>query len=178
MKGTITRCLVDFVESRFGAEKWAEIATHAGVTDTSTLRMPVADVDDGEAARLLSSTATVLGLSDQEAADAFGEYWCCTYAPKMYGSLVRNFPDARSMILGMDALHVKMTASIPNARPPRFDFHEVNDREVEVTYRSHRNLLHVYIGLARGVGKLFDTPLDVQPIGKDKVRIRFPEAGA
>jgi hypothetical protein len=172
MKGTITNCLAELVETRFGKEKWVAIMAHAGAESTPNLRMPIADVEDSVAIKLLGSAAVVLGLSEEQATDAFGEYWCCTYAPRIYGSIIRRFKTAKELIVGLDDVHVKTTAAIPNARPPRFKYRWLNDTDLEVTYMSHRNLLQVYIGLARGVGKYYNTPLEVSATSKDKVVIR------
>jgi hypothetical protein len=60
-----------------------------------------------------------------------------------------------------------------DARPPRFDYHWVDEDTLEVTYKSHRKLLPIYIGLARGVGAYFGERLNVQQVATDRVRIEF-----
>lgn len=172
MKGTITRCLAELVQSKWGADAWKKITAHAGATDEITLMMPSADVDDQLAMTLLDSTSTVLGVTPTEAANAFGEYWCCTYAPRVYKNIVSRFKTAREMIVGLDDVHVEMTRSIPNARPPRFTYTWRDARTLIVRYTSHRNLVHVYAGLARGVGKYYNEPLTVRVTGQT-VEIQF-----
>jgi hypothetical protein len=174
MKGTITRCLAELVQERWGRDAWSNILKDAGVSPTDkTIVMPISDVDDRVALALLQSTSKVLKVSSQEAADAFGAYWCCTYAPKLYKTVLQRFSNAREMILGMDRVHVDLTATMPNARPPRFDYEWKSDKTLFVTYKSHRNLVEVYIGLARGVGQYFKEPLTVTQAGAHTVRIDF-----
>ena len=115
MKGTITTCLAERVETKFGAD----------------------------------------------------------YAPQTYKAVVARWKTARETILSLDALHVLMTQTVPNARPPRFDYEWLDENTLEVTYKSHRNLLGIYKGLARGVGKYLDEPVKVFALDWDRVRIEF-----
>ena len=59
------------------------------------------------------------------------------------------FGNAREFVLGLDKVHLSLTKSLENARPPRFDYEEVGEQKIIVTYRSQRNLIDIYIGLAR-----------------------------
>jgi hypothetical protein len=175
MKGTITTCLAELVETKFGVDRWNAILDVAAVDPRMRpqLKMATADIPDPVAVALLDATASVLGITADQAADAFGEYWCCTYAPSTYRAVVARFKDFRESILALDALHVRMTQTIPNARPPRFDYRWVDDDTLEVTYKSHRNLLGVYMGLVRGLAKFFDRPVKVFAIDSKRVRIEL-----
>ena len=175
MKGTITTCLAELVETKFGTDRWTTILDAAEIDAKMRpqLKMATTDIPDHVAVALLDATASVLGISAEQAADAFGEYWCCTYAPSMYRAVVARFKDFRESILTLDALHVRMTQTIPNARPPRFDYHWADENTLEVTYKSHRNLLGVYMGLVRGLGKFFDKPVKVFALDWNRVRIEF-----
>jgi hypothetical protein len=148
MKATITRCLAELVESKFGADKWTAIIDNAGLqAQKSLLKVATADIPDSDVGKLLASTCKVLGITAQQAADAFGEYWCCTYAPRVYGSIVRRFSSAKDMILAMDSIHVEMTSTIPHAHPPRFDYRWENPKALIVTYKSDRGMIDIYSGL-------------------------------
>ena len=57
--------------------------------------------------------------------------------------------------------------------PNSFEIDWIDDDTLEVTYKSHRSLLGVYMGLARGVGKRFGEPMKVGAVGRDRVRIQF-----
>jgi len=174
MKGTITRCAAEWVESTFGIEKWKEIVAQAGAADSHLLKMPGADVDDADVLKVFASTGKVLAMTPQDVYDGFGAYWCVVYAPKMYSTIVRRFRNSRELLLGLGDVHVKMTAMIPNAKPPQFEYAWANDRTLLVTYKSGRDLIDVYVGLARGVGKYFKEALTVTKEGTSQVRITFP----
>ncbi len=174
MKATITNCLAEMVETKFGKDKWAEIVRQAGMqAQSAALRQSSMDVPDDQVGKLLKTTCVVLGVTPEQAYDAFGEYWCCQYAPKVYWAILRRFKNAREMLLGMDAVHVDMTATIPNAQPPRFDYTWENDRVLLVDYKSKRGMLDVYIGVARGVGKYFNERLEVRKVSSTRARIEF-----
>ena len=77
------------------------------------------------------------------------------------------------MILGMDKIHVQMTATIRNARPPRFDYQWKDERTLIVTYKSFRGMIDIYRGLVLGVGKLFNEPLRARKLDNTQVEIVF-----
>ncbi|MGO9484167.1 MAG: heme NO-binding domain-containing protein [Rhodomicrobium sp.] len=174
MKGTITVCLIELVENKFGKDKWAAIIEDAGLAaQASSFRMAPYDIPDEQVLKLIASTCKVLRITAQQAADAFGEYWCCTYAPRVYAPFYKRFKSAREMILGMDKVHVDMTATIPNAQPPRFNYVWENPNTLVVEYKSKRNLIDIYAGLVRGVGRYFKEKLTVTKLSPAQVRIVF-----
>jgi hypothetical protein len=169
------RCLGDWVTASHGKERWKEILTQANAGEKSmSISMAVADVDDALALTLFATTGKVLGLDENAVADGFGEHWCCTYAPALYGTIMKRFANAREMILGLDHVHAQLAKTHLKAHPPRFDYRWESERVLFVTYKSQRNLVHLYCGLARGVGKYFNEALTVTKVGPQLVRIQFP----
>ena len=103
MKGTITTCLAEMVENKHGSAAWAQIVDEAEV-DPKTARLlllPVSDIDDAVVRALLEATCSVLGITLEQAADAFGEYWCCTYAPKVYRPVIDKLHAELKAILAL-----------------------------------------------------------------------------
>ena len=72
MKGVIALCLKDLVCSKFGEDKW-EKALKAANIQKSVAILPLSDVDDKVVLRLVKEVCNVLGISLEQAADAFGE---------------------------------------------------------------------------------------------------------
>jgi hypothetical protein len=174
MKATITNCLAELVESKFGKDKWASVLSDSGLTSQGGIyRIPPSDIPDAEFHKLFASTCKVLGITSDQASDAFGEYWCCTYAPRMYGIIYKRFKNAREMIVGMDQVHIDMTKAIPNAQPPRFDYKWETTDVLVVTYKSKRKMIGVYAGLVRGVGKYFKEKLTVSRLSDEQIKIVF-----
>jgi hypothetical protein len=174
MKATITNCLAELVETRFGKDKWDAILMDAGLqAQARTFRLPSSDVPDAQFAKLLASTCKIIDITPQKAADAFGSYWCCTYAPRIYAAIVKRFKNAREMILGMDNVHVTMTETIPNAHPPRFNYKWEGDSILFVQYTSSRSMIDIYVGLVKGVGEYYKEKLVVTKTSQHQVKIVF-----
>ena len=173
MKGTILKCLQEMVESQHGKPVWQEILDEAGLQGSRFFTLS-SDVADADAVALFQATASVLELGFQDAANAFGDHWVNVYAPRVYQTIYGRLKSAREFILAMDGVHVMVTNTIENAHPPRFEYEEQADGTLLVTYKSQRGLIDIYIGLVYGVGKFFDTPLQVTKLSARQVRIRFP----
>ena len=119
MKGTIIVCLRDLVITQFGKDQWDKSMLDAGFSPDAMV-LAIADIDDSQVVRLLEALCENLGITLAQAADAFGDYWVNVYSQKLYSHYYRKHPTARDFLLGMDRVHVELTARIPNAKPPRF----------------------------------------------------------
>ncbi len=172
MKGVIVNCLKDLVTEKFGKDKWAQALEKVGI-DKDAFFLATQDVDDGAVLKVVGSVCSVLNISLPQAADAFGEYWMCTYALKIYKPFYNGVATAKDFLLKMDHVHHTATVSIPNARPPRFEYSWENNKTLIMKYKSHRGLIDFLVGLIRGVGKYFKENLNVSKLGEDKVKIVF-----
>jgi len=170
MKGAIVACMKELVEGEFGADKWEEALERAGLPKNLSV-LPIADVDDETVLRVVRELCQVLGITEQQAADAFGRYWACTYAPRLYGAYYVGVGSAKEFLLKMDDVHVATTRAIPNAHPPRFVYEDVDENTLIMEYHSSRGLMSFFTGLTRGIAEYFGERADIQPIGPNKVRI-------
>ncbi len=174
MKGAIVDAIKDLVVENFGLEKWMDVLENAGLARTTTFSVRE-DVPDETVLKLVESISQTLNLSLQEVADAFGEYWVSVYMPKVYKPYYRGVSSAKELLLKMDEVHRKATQNIPNAHPPRFEYRWEKPNVLIMKYKSPRGLMDIFIGLIKGVGKFYKTPLEVEQISQDEVRITFPE---
>ena len=172
MKGAIVKCLSDLVKNNFGEHKWKEIVQQSG-ENPHTAILATSDIDDKTVFKLIENACKILSLNKQQACDAFGDYWVNTYAPKIYSMYYTQFENAKQFIMGMDKIHETVTKSMLNARPPRFAFEEVDDNTIIVNYISTRNMIDFYIGLVKGVGKFFNTPIDIKKLSEERVKLIF-----
>ncbi len=173
MKGVIVKCLAEMVTEKFGKEKWEEALERAGLNRT-TVFLATENVDDAAVLRVINSLCEILGISLQQAADAFGEYWVCTFAPKIYPVYYRGVNSAREFLQRMDEVHQLTTQNLPDARPPRFGYQWKDNRTLIMTYNSKRGLIDIMVGLIKGVGKYYKENLQVTKLGPDRVEIIFP----
>lgn len=170
MKGVIIVCLKELVCSKFGEEKWNEIMENSD--SKGVIFLAGADIEDSKALSMVDATCKVLNISLTQAADAFGDYWVSTYAKKMYSGYYKP-TTAKDFLLQMDDVHVRLTKSIPNAKPPRFSYDWKDDNTLIMSYQSHRGLIDFLAGLAKGVGNYFNEPLSVTKLGNSKIQVSF-----
>jgi len=173
MKGVIVNCLREMVTKKFGKDKWDAALEQCGI-DKNTSFLATQDVEDGAVLKVVGAVCKVLNVNLAQAADAFGEYWVCSYAPNIYKSYFTGVTSAKAFLLKMDEIHRITTEKIPNAKPPRFDYSWENDKTLIMKYKSQRGLLDFVVGLVKGVGKYFRENLTVTKQGSDSVRIVFP----
>jgi len=174
MKGSIAQCAEDLVRAKFGDEKWESVCEAAGLP-ANTRFLPSANVDDGATVKVINAIGTVCGLSSTGVADAFGEYWVCDYAPRLYPSYFRGANSARDLLLSMDSVHDKVTRTMPNAHPPKFGYNWTDENTLVMDYSSARGLVGIFVGLVKGVGLKYGENLAISTAGT-RVTIRFPAA--
>jgi hypothetical protein len=172
MKGVIVNCLKEMMTNKFGKEKWEAALEKAGLSRSSSF-LSTQDVDDDAVLKVVGAACQVLNVTLPQAADAFGEYWVCTFAPKIYRTYFAGVRSAKEFLLKMDEIHRVTTESMPNAHPPRFDYSWENERTLIMKYKSGRGLMDFAIGLIKGVGKYYHEDLQVSRQGQDSVRIVF-----
>ncbi len=150
MKGVIAKCLADMVTEKFGREKWEEVLERAGLKK-GTAFLATENVDDAVVLRVINALCNVLGISLQQAADAFGEYWVCKFAPKTYPFYYKGINSAKEFLLNMDKVHELAIKNISGAMPPRFNYEWKDNRTLIMTYKSKRGLIDIFIGLIKGL---------------------------
>jgi hypothetical protein len=172
MKGVIFACLNELVVDEFGQDKWERALERAGLPK-DTHYLPIADVDDAAVMQVVEATCSVLGITQQQAADAFGRHWACNYAPKMYGAYYIGIESAKEFLLKLDDIHVATTRAIANAHPPRFTYEDAGENALIMEYHSERGLMPFFTGLVRGIAKYYGEEADISSLGPTKVRILF-----
>jgi hypothetical protein len=173
MKGTIVCCLRNLVVEKFGQDKWEKSLTDNGMSK-SQMFVPMQDVDDAMVMKVIHSVCANTGITMLQAAEAFGDYWVNVYSMKLYNQYYAKHKDAKSFLLAMDDLHVQMTKTIQNAKPPRFEFEWKNEKTLIMGYKSNRGMIDFLVGLARGVGIHYGEKLKVSKISPEKLQVIFP----
>jgi methyl-accepting chemotaxis protein len=171
MKGTIANCIQSLVTQKFGIAKWNETLSYADIPatrDYSTLE----DVPDAEIMALMQGASRSAGISLPQIMDAFGEYWSTVYAPSIYKSFFDSAKSTRELLLKLDEIHVAMTRSIKNAKPPRFTYEWQDDKHLVMNYQSDRGLVELMPGLIAGLGKFYKDSPTTRLVG-NQVHVTF-----
>ncbi|MCL2329193.1 MAG: heme NO-binding domain-containing protein [Bacteroidetes bacterium] len=172
MKGSIVKCCAEMVNDYYGGQTWKEILQQSGQKPNMLIR-PISDIDDQIVFKIFGNICTVLNLSKQQLYDMFGDYWVRIYAPKISRIYYIQNKTAKEFIMGMDKVHEHVTSMIPNAHPPKFKVEEVDENTIIVNYISKRNLIDLYMGLVKGVGNYFKTPIGIKKLSEDRVELTF-----
>ncbi len=126
------------------------------------------------AMEVIGSTCRTLGLSLEQAADAFGHHWVNEFANRIYPLYFRRAKSARELLTNMDRVHEITTRTMENAHPPRFDYEEPSTDVLIMKYKSERGLMPILLGLIRGVGTYYGEELEIAELEGRRVRVRFP----
>jgi hypothetical protein len=172
MKGVVPSCLGEMVGKRYGDSAWQQVLETAGLSANTYFR-PQEDVDDATVMRLLQSMCAVLGLGRMAAAEAFGEHWCCEFAPRIYRSYYVGCANAKEFLLRMGQVHEQVTRAHPLARPPMFTYEDPAPDRLIMNYESHRSMGDIFVGLVKGVGRYFHEDLKVRRLHQATVEITF-----
>lgn len=172
MKVVIVSCLKELIVEKFGKNQWETILEHAGF-DPKMKLLANKTIDDADVLKVLKSVTSILCISHQQAADTFGEYWVNTYAPKIYFAYYMGVKTAKDFLLRMDSVHDRVTKNIEDAKPPRFSYKWTDEKTLIMTYKSERELIDIFVGIIKGVGKYFNEKLQITKLNNKNVKIVF-----
>jgi hypothetical protein len=131
------------------------------------------DTPDIDVMTLTKATGKGLNFSQEGAAEAFGEHWSVVFAPRVYKAYYRQAKTAKEFLMQMKRMHEEVTANIPHARPPVFDFEGPAPNKLVMKYSSPRHLESIWIGCAKGVGIAFKEKLAIKKLGASAIEITF-----
>ena len=172
MKGTVHKCFEKMITERFGLEKWQECLTKVGI-DEDHVFMINDDVDEGKTMEFLMAAPGVLGISLPELVDHFSDYWVFSYAPKVYPAYFTGITSAKQFMLGLDNLHIDVTNTIPNAKPPRFKYSWINENTLEMEYMSSRGMVDLFISMGKAIGRYYKNTVIIDKKENNKVHFTF-----
>ncbi|MCK4836833.1 MAG: heme NO-binding domain-containing protein [Candidatus Aminicenantes bacterium] len=172
MKAVIIRCLEKLIKENFGHEEWRKTLEISGFP-RDYIFFSAQDIDDPTALKIVDSACEVLGITLEQAADVFGNYWVNNFAPNFYKVFYTGIENSRDFLIKLDKIHEIVTQNISGARPPRFDYEWKDKKTLIMTYNSHRGLIVFFVGLIKGVGEYFKEELKVTQLDDTRVEIVF-----
>ena len=172
MKGTMICCMKEMVTEKFGIDAWRNTLEKSGL-ERNMVFLAMDDIPDAKVVEVISNLCNELNVTLDQAADVFGEYFATVYAPRVYGGFFIGVENAKDFLLRMNTVHEVTTKTIKNATPPMF-YYEDKGKSLIMTYESKRNLVPIFKGLVKGVGKYFKEELQVKSISPNRVEIIFP----
>lgn len=173
MKGSIAVCLQNLVETKFGKDKWANILEKSGLQKDLKIYTHH-EIEDTTILNVVSKTCEELGITLEQAADAFGNHWMTEFAPKHYYAFILRHSNAKDFLLHMDKVHGEVTTK-ENSTPPRFNYEIISDNTITMEYKSKRGMELFWIGLIKGVGAYYKENIEIKKTGNSKVELTFAE---
>ena len=167
MYGLVNKAIEDMVRSQFSDETWEAIKQKASVK--SEVFVSMEGYPDDVTHRLVKAASEVLDLSAAEIMKAFGQYWVQYTANEGYGDLMEmNGEDLPEFLENLDDLHARVGIMFPKLQPPSFDCSDeaeaTDEFDASLTLHYHSNregLAPMVLGLVEGLGKRFDTDVDI-----------------
>ncbi|MFO1318425.1 MAG: heme NO-binding domain-containing protein [Burkholderiales bacterium] len=166
MYGLVNKAIEDMVTQLKGGAAWEALKRDAGVDLDTFVGMD--QYDDAVTYRLVAAASRMLNLPSDEILEAFGEYWTMYTAEKGYGHLMNAAGENVFDVLdSLDDMHTRLEMLYPNMRIPHFDLTRESGTRAVLRYESERDgLAPMVVGLVKGLGKRFDTPLIVERLDR------------
>jgi len=161
MYGMVNKAIEEMVCMHHGEEAWEKIKELAGV-DTDVF-ISNEGYPDEITYKLVGAASESLGAPAEAILEAFGEHWILHTAREGYGGLMQAGGNTLPEFLtNLPNFHSRVILMFPKLQPPRFECSEITDNSLNLHYFTHRpGLSHFVIGLVRGLGKMFETPVEV-----------------
>ena len=161
MYGLVNKAIQDLAVQLGGERAWAEVKSRAAVDVESLVSMDV--YHDDMTYRLVEAASAVFRLPAEEVLRAFGRHWVLYTGREGYGAVFETMGRTLPEFLGnLDAMHARLSLSMPELRPPSFVCEQERDEQVRVHYWSGREgLAPMVIGLLEGLGELFELEVTV-----------------
>lgn len=167
MYGLVNKAIRDLVEARFGTEAWNQIAAAAGFEGQEFLSME--PYDDAITYRLVAAASLQLRTEPADLLRAFGEFWIRYTATEGYGDLLDLFGATfEEFVSNLDLMHSRLGLSMPQLRPPSFEFERRDDGCHRLHYRTDREgLAPMVMGILQGLGARFEKTVAVAPLPEE-----------
>jgi hypothetical protein len=161
MYGLVNKALEQLVKTNFCDDTWSEITRRSGVDHSFVLMKPYPDHITYD---LVAAASDVLDTPAEVLLESFGEHWIQYTVDEGYGKTVSLYGDSVGEFLqNMNNLHAQIRLSFPELRPPVISCESKPNGQIEVCYQSERaGLAPMLVGLIKGLGKRFSTPVDVE----------------
>lgn len=163
MYGLVNKAIEEMVCQNHGVSTWERIKAEAGVDATGFISNE--PYPDDITYGLVAAASKILGAPAEDILKAFGEHWVLHTALESYGPMMRaTGTSLRDFLIALPHLHTRVELIYPNLKPPEFACHEVGDTELDLHYWTTRppGLEPFVEGLLHGLGKMFDTPVEVE----------------
>lgn len=161
MYGIVNDAIRGLIVSDFGEARWEEIRRDSGNEDDFFLsHVPYPDQVTYD---LAISASRVLSLPLETVLNSFGEYWILETGRKKYPHLLQTEGmSIREFLIRLPDFHARIKLLFSDLQPPEFKITHLESHQLHLHYYSERPGLQDFVrGLISGLGKLFETPVEI-----------------
>ncbi|EPR44749.1 methyl-accepting chemotaxis sensory transducer with HNOB (heme) sensor [Desulfovibrio sp. X2] len=170
MKGILPKLMQDYIRQTYGEKVFAAMDKEMG----GPVFLPQESYPDGVIAQMADIAARLTGTPRKKILHDLG-----FFTPGQFARYYKQYFKARTLkefLLGMDAMHVRITRDMPGVHPPKFTYEDKGD-VLFMNYRSPRALFDYFEGVIKGSAAHFKTEVKVEmkPLDAETTRaeIRF-----
>ena len=162
MYGLINKAIKALVCSSYGEKHWNKLHKAANVDNDFFIGIEM--YPDKLTYDLVSQAPDILGISSEAFLKEIGEYWVyyvgegdCSYIFNLAGN---NFV---SFLESLNAIHSRASVLFPALTPPTFPCVDIEATSLRLEdYSKRKGLAPMVIGMMQGLGRWFDTRVDIQ----------------
>ena len=166
MYGLVNKAIEELVLANHGVEAWDQISKKAGVHGEIFISNEA--YPDEITYRLVTEASGYLKVPAEAILFSFGEWWVLETAQKSYGPMMAMAGRTlREFLIHLPNFHTRVKMMYPKLNPPTFRCTEIMENSLCMHYISDRPGLSPFVkGLLSGLGKMFNTPVNVEHISQ------------
>lgn len=168
MHGIVNQAIQGLITDKYGADKWLEIKQRCSLSVDYFISNE--SYDDDITYDIIGIASEFLNVDANEILEEFGIYWVTVTGIEKYGDLMRaggqNFTH---FVLNLPNFHSRVMLIFPKLEPPEFNVEQVSEKQLILHYYSTRDGLSSFvIGLIKGIGIIYNTPIETKTISSEK----------
>ena len=161
MKGMLFISFLDLVESQYGPETLESVLSEVA-PENGGIYTAAGDYAHTELIALIVALSSQTQVSVSHLVKSFGMYHFAEFI-SAYPQLFTGLDSSFSLLEKVDSfIHQEVKLLYPGARPPKFDYHRVNDDTIELLYQSPRCMCDVAEGLIQGCAAYYGEKIGVK----------------
>lgn len=162
MYGIVNQAIEDLVKANYGDEKWEKVKERSGVdADFFFSNEPY---DDDITYKLAGAISEEMNIDIDKVLQVFGEWWILKTGKEKYGGLMEaGGNNLKEFLNNLPIFHNRIMLIYPKLTPPEFKVSNREENSIHIHYYSMREgLLEFVRGLLSGLGKMYNTPVQVE----------------
>lgn len=154
MKGIIFNIIENFILEKYGEETFDAIIANCQLETTEPFVGP-GTYSDNDMLEILRSATDKLGIDTASILRLIGQYSFSQLAGR-YPNFVEPHDDAKKFLMTVDGIiHVEVRKLYQETQLPVFQYHDISQNSLTITYYSKRKLYTFMEGLIEGVAQHF-----------------------